>query len=61
MAELFKDVKTDVLDTLREWLAKSGPIYGAIKPEIKIYNKKAVRIIIERGDETITLEKDTPV
>ena len=63
MAELFKDVekKIDVLDALRVWIIKYGPAFGAVKPEIKIYNKKPVRIVIERGDETVTLEKDTPV
>jgi len=63
VAELFKDIekKVDVLDTLREWIKKNGPTFGAIKPEIKIYNKKPVRIVLERGDETITLEKETPL
>ena len=61
MAELFKNVerKVDVLDTLREWIQKFGPAYGSIKPEIKIYNKRPMRIILERGDEITTLEKDT--
>ena len=63
MAELFKDVdkKVDVLDTLRQWIVKYGPSYGSIKPEIIIYNKKSVRIVISRQDEKITLEKDTPI
>jgi len=63
VAELFKDTekKNDVLDSLREWIAKYGPSFGSIKPEIKIYNKKPVRIIIGRGDEIITLEKNTPI
>ena len=63
MAELFKDVdkKIDVLDTLRQWILKCGPSYGSIKPEIVIYAKKPVRIIINRQDEKITLEKDTQI
>ena len=60
MSELFKDIeKNDVLNTLRKWIIKFGPTYGSVKPEIKIYDKKPVRVIIERGDETVTLEKDT--
>ena len=63
MAELFKDTEKniDVLDTLRKWIAKNGPAYGALKPEIKIYAKKPIRITIDRGDETVTLEKNTPL
>ncbi|OQX87767.1 MAG: hypothetical protein B6D55_02340 [Candidatus Omnitrophica bacterium 4484_70.2] len=56
-----KKENTDALDTLRKWIEKYGPSYGSLKPEIKIYAKKAVRIIIERGAETITLEKETPL
>ena len=62
MGELFKediDKKTDALDTLRKWIIKYAPSYGSIKPEIIIYNKTPVRIIINRGDEKITLEKNT--
>ena len=51
----------DALDTLRKWIEKYGPAYGSLKPEIKIYAKKPVRVVIERGAETITLEKDTPL
>ena len=63
MAELFKDIekKVDVLDTLRQWIIKYGPAYGSIKPEIIIYSKKPVRVVINRQDEKITLEKDTQI
>ena len=62
MAELFRDtVERTALDTLREWINKNGPAFGSLSPEIKIYNKKPVRIVIRRGDETITLEKDTEI
>ena len=45
----------DVLDTLRDWIAKNLE-HGRIKPEIFVKNHVAYRFTLRRGDEEVSCE-----